>query len=476
MPVDNKSSVYNKWLTRWKKNRDFLEGEDEVKDSGNREVYLPNFFKKNENDKTQDKVYQNFLLRAYFLEAVQKTMELFSGMIFKNKPQLKKMDKFPNINDVDGCNTTLNSFVKNLTNETILNNMSAVLVDFTDTEGNQITEAEKIKINARVVWKTYNAENIINVKFSNFNNLNTVSLVVLMESYQKESTDKFSNEYGIQYRVLGLDEEGYYYQELYQDKNLKISIFEGENGRIYPMKNGSKFNFIPVYFTNNFNNQYEIKKSIISPIVNICAHFYLDSGDYNWGKHFSALPTPWVAGATEEEIKKLTCIGPTQLWGFGNPSAKAGMLEFNGQGLNSFVVALNDYKDDIASMGVKALGKNKKVAESAEKVKLDSLSEIATLSNISLQVSETMLKIIKLTMEWENIAIEKDIDYILNQDFLPKTVDANLLNALVSAVVQGKMTLEIFFENLKKMEIVNSESEFEEFQDSLIVEGNGDID
>ena len=47
--------------------------------------------------------------------------------------------------------------------------------------------------------------------------------------------------------------------------------------------------------------------------------------------HFVALPTPYIFGASPEEMSKMDCIGPSNVWKSSNSNVQVGFLEFQGQ-------------------------------------------------------------------------------------------------------------------------------------------------
>ena len=91
--------------------------------------------------------------------------------------------------------------------------------------------------------------------------------------------------------------------------------------------------------------------------------------------HWSALPTPWVSGATSDDPLK---IGGSDAWQLP-ADATAGFLEFTGAGTGQMLEMIQHYETQMAAIGARLLARPTAGAEAAETVRLKSLADTSLL-------------------------------------------------------------------------------------------------
>lgn len=463
------SNEYQAWLDTWKKADDFYRGSDAVKNETT--TYLRNFFAPDRGD-----LYETYLYYSYFYPAVKKSVDVFTGMIFRKDPIVEEQEKWEeNIKNIDLQGTHLFSMIREILNETQLKNYSGIWIDYQQnkTPIMTISEAERSKL--RTVWSYYKAETIINVVYRKINDVNQPGIIILQEEPETNEMSIINSFNDCQYRILALDEENKYFTVVKKEIDFDSILDIPESERIYPLMNGKKLDFIPFIPINDLDNKLIIRESLMKPLIDTNHDHYKKSADYSWSLHRTANPTPYVFGISKEESKSMNCVGAGTIWFSSNPNAKTGYLEFAGQGIEPTRQALLDLETKCAQLGTRILGDKKMVAETAEKAQIDNAGETSVIANLANNVSMAINKAIQISQEWENLG--GDFTTVsLNTDFVPTQQDANFLNGLVNAVNSGAMTLDDYFYNLEKGEYIRPGKTFEEFQDGLIVEGNGDIE
>lgn len=152
--------------------------------------------------------------------------------------------------------------------------------------------------------------------------------VILKETYvAHDLNDYYSMTYEVQYRELMIDEDGKYLVRIWREVQ-GWSVWN----EIYPTKVGQSLDKIPfVALSGNELNLNPTQPPLMS-LVDTNLSMYRTSADLEHGRHFTALPTPYVTGIDgDSELK----IGSGSAWILPDSSSKAGYLEFTGQGLQA---------------------------------------------------------------------------------------------------------------------------------------------
>ena len=92
---------------------------------------------------------------------------------------------------------------------------------------------------------------------------------------------------------------------------------------------------------------------MLEALVEVNFQYYRHSADYEHGLHLTALPTPYITGYTPEGTTFE--IGSATAWTIPNADATVGMLEFQGQGLQSHERALEMDIKNMAALGARLL-------------------------------------------------------------------------------------------------------------------------
>ena len=139
--------------------------------------------------------------------------------------------------------------------------------------------------------------------------------------------DKFATEEHTRYRVLYIGEDGYYQQDVYDERiglDYPVETFE-------PMMHGERLSEIPFFTVPGIIPE----KSMLYDLAQLNIQHYQDTADYQNGKHYTSIPTPIAIGLKpaydETGNPKPMFIGGTQFQFFPNedhtPSADVKFLE-----------------------------------------------------------------------------------------------------------------------------------------------------
>jgi hypothetical protein len=447
MPVNANHPDYELFAPAWSRARDVLAGEDAVKAAGER--YLRRI---DEHDLVE---YDRYRARASFYNATARTASGYIGMIFRRAPFIKlpptpAMEDFSN--DVDLLGTTLYGYAKQIVTEIVHVGRAGTLIDWEQTAG-------------RTYASMYRAEDIVNWRVDRVLGRSLPTLIVLAEQVNAIGKDEFAPQLMEQRRVLKLVPDGNQYRcdiEIWREiprPGLKPEWVLAE--RHTPLRTGEPLRQIPFVFHGPRHSRPAVERPPLDDVIAVNLDHYRLDADYKHGIHFTALPTAWVAGF--EPAKQLK-IGSAIAWTSQDPSARAGYLEFQGHGLQSFERALERDERLMALLGSRLLEGQKRVAETAEALAIRQAGEESILANIATTVSEGITQVLRWAHWWsaedlpattqpEDIGDDQLI-FELNTDFGITGMTARELQAVVAAWQANAISRDTLLELFRKGEIL----------------------
>ena len=436
MGIESKHPLYIETENKWTRVRDSFLGSDKVKEKG--EVYLP---KLSSQDK---KSYESYVMRAMYVNAIKNTVQGLVGAVMRIEPVINAPERILELaQDITGTGVSLKDFISNMLSEQLLMGRQGILIDRTED---------------RAYLSGYTTEQMTNWMDD---------VIVLKETYVAHAlNDAYDMTYEVQYRELMIDEDGKYVVRIWRDTQ-GWSLWN----EIYPTKVGQALDRIPfVALSGNELNLNPTQPPLMS-LVDTNLSMYRTSADLEHGRHFTALPTPYVTGIDgDSELK----IGSGSAWILPDSSSRAGYLEFTGQGLQALEKAVEEKRSIMASLGASLLQTEKSGVESAEAVRLRQNSESSVLVGAVLSVQEGIAKALSLMAEWEGVS--GDIEVELNTDFSDTKISAQDLTALMGAWQSGGISHETFLHNMKKGEVIANDVSVEDERDRIDLQNPMNLD
>jgi len=446
MPVSEPCKLYNEKTHQWKVVRDCVEGEVAIKAAG--EKYLPRL------PKQSDSAYDSYLARPKFFDGTSRTAEGLHGSIFAKNPvqngEISEAFK-ELLENVDGSGMVIDQFASNATWDAMQTAWGCILVDHpTIQEGTSKAESK-----ARAYLKWYAAEDMIRWRYSVEDGISKLTLVVLREDQEEENPD---DEFDIitteAYRVLSFDKDGHYIQRLFRkDEGADTGFVPSEP--IYAQIDGEKLTVIPCFTCPGENPE---KSMLLGMAFENIGH-YQKSADLENGLHFTGCPTPVAENMPQPKEKDGTPI-PIRLgagefqffYGGPNTNVNVKFLEFSGAGLEQLRNALNDSLDRMAKLGIKALGDEKRAAETAETATIHRSAENGLLGAFARNMSDKITQAVRFMAKWNNIN-EAEADgwsYQLNDTFDHKDISNQIMQIMHTARMSGEIPRSVWFAFLKK--------------------------
>lgn len=455
MPVNTPHPDFTAHRASWRKQRTFKEGGDAVKAAG--EDYLPRLSDDNDQD------YKAYRDRALFYGATGRTLQALTGSVFRKEPIVE----FPGDQQVlASCGKggeSCTALIKRVVEDQLLPGRIGVLVD------------APLRPNSDPYIVTYSAENIVNWATATVAGFNRVVEVVLCEETERrDANDRFLVRRGKRYRVLRLgalpNAEGevapnfddpeslVYYQELWVEQE----VLDGDGqpavgaqqtyileGIIVPRAWGGRvLNYIPFVFFGSKSLDPKPEPGPMLELVNVNLSHYVSSADLEHGRHFTALPTPVLAGFDPQFRLK---IGSGVAWISENAAAHAYFLEFSGAGLGHLVEGQKHKEHLMATLGARLLEEPKAGVESADALRLRAMGEHSALANVSVVASMGWTIVLGYLADWRGLPTGARTE--VNKDFDLSKLDPASMQNFMLQVQGGMMSYETYFYNLKKGEV-----------------------
>ena len=445
MPVDTPSPEYEAALPRWQRCRDCFEGSDAVKARAT--GYLPML----EGHHGSSQKYDAYKTRAVFYNATARTVAGLLGSVFRATPSWT----FPatiedDLQDVTLMGRPLVSFALMGFQELLITGRVGVQVD--------MPKAPEDGATTRPYWVLRRAEDILSWRTVVRDGQETLTRVVLSEAVEEDDPeDEWSPTRIDQIRVLELvstvntaSNAATYQIRRFRNKKASDEAedqWKQHDEAIVPLKNGDPLTFIPFQFIGPTSVTPAIEKSPMVDIVDVNLSHYRTSADFEHGAHLTALPTPWVSGAELPDGKDFP-IGSATAWILPNPQARAGMLEFTGDGLKTLERSLSVKQEQMASLGARLIESRKAAAETAEALRLAMSGDHSVLASMASTFDQAMTHVMRWHADWSG-ADTTAITFAVNKDFFEARLTAQEAQALVGTWQAGGISFETLFWNLQ---------------------------
>lgn len=456
--VRNTHHEYDEYLPVWQRCEDAVSGQRAVQSAGVR--YLPMLT----GEKLPD--YQARVMRSDYFNATWRTIAGLSGMAFRkavttNLPAAIE----PFLKNIDLAGMDMTTMAKLLVEDVLEVGRIGLLVDHPPMPENVVAMTVAIgeQLGHRPTLKIYDAQSIINWRYRTIGNTTVLAMVVLKEEAEVPGDSEF--EWGCEdrYRVLDLDEAGFYRQRVFRinDQTKQDELVEGP---VYPVMRGRKMTYIPFFILGVDGIQTECDEPPLIDLVDANIAHYQVNSDYRHGLHFTGLPTLFLSGIADEEP---LYIGSARAITSPQPDAKGEYLEFSGQGLGAVEKALASLERRMAVLGARMIADETKQVETLGATQIKRAGENSILASAVIAVSDVIERALRVMAEW--VGASGEVVYQINREFTPVAMDAQQLTALVSAWQAGAVSEAELFDVLKRGDVIDGEKSLEEHQSEIDV-------
>ncbi len=456
-PVMTTYPEYAVLVKRWSVCREVIAGEDVVKEKG--EKYLP--MASHKCKEIQKARYEAYKMRTPFIPFTYMAYQVQHAMVFRRTPTLVCSEDFEKsglLSNVDGKGNSLYQFCSNSFDDLLKTGFGGMLLDMPKAgQGMSVYDAEKSGIRPYLTY--YPAEQIINRIFDNSTGINRLKLVVLREKVNVYR-DEFTLLNRERYRVLAINDEGYYEQRIwnpvYDEKDEIIDM----TVEIVPIFiKGQQITYIPfVLLPTDI-----AEKSPLYDLAMMNIHHYQVMADYYNGLHKVTMPTGWITGYTrrDDEDDDEIVLGDDVFITEENPDARFGVLSYAGEGMEHTKDGIDKIENLIAGIFMKSIAPDKKTSETAESAYVHRSGENARLATFARNVSEKISHLVQWYEEWNNY--EGVVEIHLNYDYETMSLDPNIINSIANISGQGKFPLYCVFYILKQQELIDPDMNYDDF-------------
>lgn len=385
------------------------------------------------NDPTRSRQYRQDAILTNFTRL---TKEGLTGLVFR-KDSSKDLPEALQYLEVDatGYKFGLDQLAQKVVGEILETGRYGLLVDY--PQGNP--GFAKIR--------PYNAESIINWKYTDVGSEYKLSLIVLKEEVDELGEDGFEWVCKCQYRVLFLNAEGYYTQVIY-NQDLEIMT----NTMVMPVDySGSPLTNIPFTFVGSENNDAWIDAIPLYDIAIINLGHYRNSADLEETSFIAGQLVPVInpGESGEEQFKEANPNGILIGSRKGIVVGPGGDFKFV-QGSPNVIPReiMKDKESQAAALGARLISPpgGRETAEAARIRYGSQNSVLYTITrNISSAIEQSLWYAAIFMMETPEPSI-----YRLNDQFYEENADPNLIAQEIMLLNSGVINKDEVRENLKR--------------------------
>jgi hypothetical protein len=470
MTIDAKHKAYIIAQARWKKVRDFVGGGPLVKPYI---IPLPG------HDIQNLAAYRE---RAYYLPAIARSIDAFTGMIMNPEPVITAPDVLTAyLDDVSYDGEPAARMIGRTVREVVEVGRCAVLVDYPQGDNAaQLSVAEAEAQGLRAYARFYKAEDVLDWRTTSRGGERVLSFLKLRETFDQVSDlDEWTVTLIEQIRVLDLVPGGAglrYRQRIYQKGEIKdqqtgrpMSGWTQIGGDIFPQANGATLNEIPaVVFNPDTLDATELDDPPTLEMVEIaCAHLQ-NSASLEWTIMWVGNPTPVFVNLIKGDGETIA-LGSSQGIVVGE-GGDAKFMTLGGDGIEAIRKPMEDKRRDMAAVGARLLADETSSQISRDTAIIQRAGEHSVLANIASTVSDGWRRVLDYLAMWAG-AVDQDISVKLNTDFVPQGLTAGELTEWIGAVQSGHMSSRDLFALMQKRGVVRADKSYDEHLDEVDEDG-----
>lgn len=475
MTVEAKHKAYTAAAAGWQKVRDFVSGVSAVRKYVQT---LPG------HDPDTVTAFRN---RAYYLPAIARTIDAFTGLIMNPDPVIQAPAGLTEyLDDVSYDGEPATRMIGRTVRETIELGRCAVVVDYPQAPGaDQLSVAEAERLGLRAYARFYKAEDVLDWRTTTRGAERVLSFLKLRENFdQVSTTDEWTVTEVEQIRVLDLvaGADGAplkYRQRVFRkgdvtDKLGKVTTeWMQVGGEIFPLADGKSLEELPaVVFGPDTLDASSVDSPPVQEMVEIAEAHLQNSALMEWTLLWVGNPTPVFRGlriADGESIK----LGSSQ--GIAvDAEGGAEMLFLPADGVGAIATQMDRKEKHLAAVGARLLADETSAQIARDTAIIQRAGEHSVLANIATTVAAGWKRILEYLAMWARA--EGDISVTLNTDFIPQGMTSGELSELIAGVQSGQLSSRDLFALLQKRGVIRPDKTYDEHQDELDEDGQRMLD
>jgi hypothetical protein len=406
----------------------------------------------------------NYLIRRdrrTFFNAFGRTVEGLTGMIFRRDPKLSDDVPEPireHWENIDNAGTHGDVFASELTKDAIEAGMSVILVDMPNAEPAANAAQEKA-LGLRPYWVRYNAEDVS--AFSEQVGGRTLLSQIVFHEETVERDGKFGDKKVDRYRVFMRTAAGVEW-ELWvkRDGDNKDAVLEDSG----VLANQTE---IPASVCYGKRTGFYTSKPPLKDLADLNLLHYETNSDYHHAAHIANVPVLAVFGMDNEGP---VVIGPNSTIKLSDKKdCDAKWLETEGSALGHTRQILQDIEQNMATLGLNFLSRDKRAAETAEAKRIGKSEGDSALAKIARSCEDAIEQ--ALAFHAKYMGLDEGGSVEVNKDYEDLTLTPEEWAALNHSREIGEISRETYWNILLAGERLPPDFDAEEEAARLDAEG-----
>lgn len=422
MPVSETHAEYDKNVDKWKLTRNAANGLsfDEAR------KYIPR-----RTHEEQDQYYQR-VEKAIYTNYTGRTREGLKGAIFRLPPRIELPPDMEFMYDnADGAGQSISQVAKLAADEIMETGRFGMLADYPMVDENlTVEQVRRMQLQPHIA--TYTAESIINWHVHIMNGRRQLGMLVLKENAPVHY-DEFTWDYVDRYRVLRLNAERQYTQQLYNENGDPITdeiVIRGASGQ--------PFDYIPFHFVGSRDNMPDIDEPILYDIARVNIGHFRNSADHENNLSVHGGGTLVVStDMSPEAFQSANPGGITVGENSGLILSEGGKAELLQLGSASAIGAEMTHKEQMmVQIGAKIITKTGQ--RTAEEARIQATSENSMLDTMVGNMDEAFTKVLYDCRAFIS-PTDAEIVFALNDDFWQDSIAPQEIMAMIQGNDAGVM-------------------------------------
>lgn len=437
MPINSQRPEYAKFKCRWDLVRSVVRNDAQC------------FIRTvDPSDKARSDQYKKDAILTNFTALTKSGL---TGLVFRRKPKMSLPESLMYMfDDCTGQGMNLLQFSQKVIGEVLETGRYGILVDYPQTEGYQ-SVAEMQQSGNTAKFKAYNAESIINWRCAYVGNQYKPVLIVLCEMIDTTEDDGYGWKQIVNHRVLRLNEEGIYQQELYNEDGELLEF------NVPQKADGSYFYDIPFACIGSENNDLGIDTIPLYDLAILNLGHYRNSADYEESIFITGQPTLFMRGDADlESFKSLypngIRFGSRAGYYLGN-NGGADLVQANPNQLAD--EAMKRKEDQALAIGARLIAPPGG-RETAEAARIRFSSQNSALYLITTNISLGIMQCLVWAQEFMS-AEDQTVSFMLNDEFYDENADPNLIAQQIMLMDRGVIAKDDIRDYVRKTGVIKDE-------------------
>lgn len=423
MPVSETHEEYDKNEDKWELTRNAANGLS----FDNAKKYIP---RRTHEDMDQ---YAHRVEKAIYTNYTGRTREGLKGAIFRLPARIElPPDMEFMFENADGSGQSITQLAKLAADEVLETGRFGLLADYPMVDETlTVEQVRRMQLQPHIA--TYTAESIINWHVHVINGRRVLGMLVLKEN-SPIHYDEFTWDYVDRYRVLRLNEDNQYTQQLYDENGDPITeqiVIRGASGQ--------PFDYIPFHFIGSRDNMPDIDEPVLYDIARVNIGHFRNSADHenNLSVHGGGtlvVSTDMSADAFQSANPGGITVGENA----GIILSEGGKAELLQLSASSAIRDEMEHKEQMmVQIGAKIISKGG-AQRTAEEARIQATSENSMLDTLVGNMDEAFTKALTDCRAFIS-STEAEIVFSLNSDFWQDSIAPQEIMAMIQGNDAGVM-------------------------------------